>query len=109
MIRDRKCLLSQQERKHNRELCEESPLFFFSLFLLRSCEVRAGVGAAEKHVLVLIFPSSASLLSSKRINHERVASRKDEDLSPRQLPSSVGSFQVFSHTVPERLYKRKKK
>lgn len=57
--------------RHNGELCEESPFFFF-LFLW-GCEVGAGVSTAEKHVLVLIFPFCV-IPSSKRINHKRVTS-----------------------------------
>lgn len=64
--------------RHNGELCEKSPLFLF-FFFYEAVKYEQGVSAAEKHVLVLIFLSCV-IPSSKRINHERVTSRNDEDL-----------------------------
>lgn len=78
LIRDRKCLLSQQGRDTMESFVRNHHFFLF-FFFYEAVKYEQGVSAAEKHVLVLIFLSCVIALS-KCINHERVTSRNDEDL-----------------------------
>lgn len=91
-------------KRHNRELCEESPLFFSFLW---GCEVRAGSECSGKTCPGFNFPVLRHSFVKTYKSRARHLLKWRGPLAP-PAPLLRRLLPRFSHSVLKQLYKRKK-